>query len=73
MISLLEKESGEVLALRTGDIETRISVVGSTNGRYILAIDAPPDTELEHVVPDGEKNSLKQALRASYRHELLMF
>lgn len=70
---VLEKESGDVIAMSSGGVETRISVVESRNGRFILAIDAPPGTRLVSIEPEGTKDDLKQALRANYRQELLMF
>ncbi|MDH5446746.1 MAG: hypothetical protein OEY52_14435 [Gammaproteobacteria bacterium] len=70
---VLEKESGDVVAMTTGGIETRISVIEAKNGRYILAIDAPPETIVESIDPENEESRLEQALRANYRHELLMF
>lgn len=70
---VLEKESGDVIAMTTGELETRISVVESENGRYILAIDAPPETKVVSIQPGNAQNQQEQSLRANYRHELLMF
>ncbi len=70
---VLEKESGDVIAMSTGGVETRISVVESQNGRFILAIDAPPDTKLVSIPPEKSPSRLEQALRDNYRQELLMF
>lgn len=70
---VLEKESGDVIAMSTGGVETRISVVESQNGRFILAIDAPPETRLVSINPEKDENSQDQSLRHNYRQELLMF
>lgn len=70
---VLEREMGDVIAMSTAGVETRISIVESKGGRFILAIDAPPDTRLVSIEPEGEEVDLEQALRANYRQELLMF
>lgn len=70
---VLERESGDVIAMSTAGVETRISVVETQNGRFILAIDAPPDTQLVSLEPQGDKQRLEQELRDNYRQELLMF
>ena len=70
---VLEKEAGDVIAMTHGGLETRISVVESQNGRFILAIDAPPDTTLVDIKPESNESSLEKALRSNYRHELLMY
>ena len=70
---VLEKETGDVIAMSHNGVETRISVVESQNGRFILAIDAPPETTLVDIKPTGEKTQLERALRENYRQELLMF
>jgi len=68
---VLERESGDVIAMSTAGVETRISVVESQNGRFILAIDAPPETRLVSI--DAQTGESEQALRDNYRQELLMF
>lgn len=70
---VLERESGDVIAMSTAGIETRISVVVTRNGRFILAIDAPPDTQLLSVNPQNGDEDQEQELRNNYRQELLMF
>ena len=70
---VLEKESGDVVALSTAGVETRITVVESGNGRFILAIDAPPDSKLVNIDPHTEAAGQEQSLRANYRQELLLY
>ncbi len=70
---VLERESGDVIAMSTAGVETRISVVEAENGRFILAIDAPPDTRLVSIEPQGVEQELEEELRANYRQELLLY
>lgn len=70
---VLERVSGDVIAISNGKEETRISIVESDNGHFILAIDAPAETKLVDIKPETEQPTQEQAIRASYRHELLMF
>ena len=68
---VLERESGDVIAMSTAGVETRIAVVEAENGRFTLTIDAPPDTRLISIEPQGVKQ--EEELRANYRQELLMY
>lgn len=70
---VLEKESGDVIAMSNGGVETRISVVESQNGHIILAIDAPADTKLVDIKPVNSDEQREKMLKANYRQELLMF
>ena len=70
---VLEKESGEVIALTAGGVETRISVSETENGRFILTIDAPPEATVQNIEPQTGKHSMGKVLRDNYRQELLMF
>jgi len=70
-MSVLERDSGDVISMSAAGVETRISVLADNDGKVKLAIEAPADTRA--LSSKAENRHADQALQENYRQELLLF